>query len=453
MDLITARKLIIKYSSYHSAFAIKADVAERYYKNKTDILFKKKPDEDKEPMRNADNKVCSSFYSLLVNQKASYTFTYPPLFDVGNKSANKRITEVLGDSYAKYCKKLCVNAANAGIGWVHYWIDNNNAFKWAVVDSKEIIPIYNNSLEKKLLNVLRVYDELDEDTGEMYRVYEIWSDTECANYRKKIDADFEHIFEFNKYSTITDGIPTSFTNVYKHNLGRIPFIPFSNNDNNTSDLDTIKGHIDTYDKVYSGFINDLDDIQEIVFLLSGYEGEDLGEFLSNLKKYKTVKLEGDVDSRSDLRTLTIDIPVEARKELLAISRKAIFEQGQGVDPDPSNFGNASGVALKYLYSLLELKAGLMETEFRIGFAELVRAICSYINADCKYIEQTWTRNCITNETELAQIAQQSTGIISKQTILKNHPWVENPEKEAKILDEEQKAAQSRFSQPDAEGDE
>ena len=39
----------------------------------------------------------------------------------------------------------------------------------------------------------------------------------------------------------------------------------------------------------------------------------------------------------------------------------------GVDPNPENFGNSSGVALKYLYSLLELKAGMMETQFRSGF--------------------------------------------------------------------------------------
>ncbi|MFR2692021.1 MAG: phage portal protein [Enterocloster bolteae] len=53
--------------------------------------------------------------------------------------------------------------------------------------------------------------------------------------------------------------------------------------------------------------------------------------------------------------------------MLATTRKRIFEQGQGIDPDPQNFGNSSGVALGFLYSLLELKAGLMETEFKIGF--------------------------------------------------------------------------------------
>lgn len=449
MDLDTAKKKIDKYMLGHTGFVAKISVAERYYRNKTDILNTRDKDDEKEPLRNANNKICSGFYSLLINQKASYAFTYPPIIDVGEKTTNEKIAEVLGDAYAKNCKKLCVNASNAGIAWVHYWKDDEGNFKWAVVDSSQVIPVYNNDLEKKLLAVLRTFVKL-EDNGDVYTIYEIWTDAECATYRRKSNTDT--LLEYNKYTVTNFGTPTGFTNILKHEFGEIPFIPFSNNDINISDLDAVKGHIDTYDKVYSGFINDLEDIQEIIFLLSGYEGEDLNEFLSNLKKYKTVKLDGDVDSRSDLKTLTIDIPVEARKELLTTARKAIFEQGQGVDPEPSNFGNASGVALKYLYSLLELKVGLMETEFRIGFAKLARAICRHLGVECKAIEQVWTRNRITNDTELASIAQASSGIISQKTILKNHPWVDNPEKEQEELNKEKEVKINRFSQPNLDED-
>ena len=76
--------------------------------------------------------------------------------------------------------------------------------------------------------------------------------------------------------------------------------------------------------------------------------------------------------------------------MLTMTRKEIFEQGQGVDPQPENYGNASGEALKFMYSLLELKAGLMETEFRIGFGEFIRAICGYLGISCEKVEQTWT---------------------------------------------------------------
>jgi len=111
-----------------------------------------------------------------------------------------------------------------------------------------------------------------------------------------------------------------------------------------------------------------------------------------------------------------------------------------VDPDPQKFGNASGVALKYLYSLLELKAGLMETEFKLGFGRLVRAICKYIGAQCGQIIQTWTRSAIRSDSELADICEKSVGLVSNKTILKNHPFVENADEEEKQLEKEKMKA-------------
>lgn len=129
------------------------------------------------------------------------------------------------------------------------------------------------------------------------------------------------------------------------------------------------------------------------------------------------------------KTLTIRIPIEAREKFLEITRKAIFEQGMGVDSDPQKFGNASGVALKYLYSLLELKSGFMEMEFKLSFARLIRVICCYLKVECKQIIQTWTRTAVTNDAELAEICQKSVGIVSTESVLKVHPLVENVERE------------------------
>lgn len=70
--------------------------------------------------------------------------------------------------------ELCINAANASVGWIHYWEDEDGTFQWAVVDSKQIIPIESHNLKKKLLGVLRMYDEIDEETGDTYAIYEYW---------------------------------------------------------------------------------------------------------------------------------------------------------------------------------------------------------------------------------------------------------------------------------------
>ncbi len=442
MELEAMKKLIKKYEPGHTGFIYRADEAERYYENETDVLFhkEKKEDEEGNPLRNADNRIPRNFHGLIVNQKASYMFTAPPLFDIGNKQGNDTITECLGDEYRKNCMELCINAANTTIGWVHYWTDDTGKFQYAVVDSKQIIPIFDKGLKKKLLGVLRVYPEIDGETGDMYTIYEYWNDTRCYAYRRRTDNTLDDgLYYYDMFAEPSTGEATP---EYSHEAGEVPFIPFYNNNIHTNDLKNIKPLIDVYDKVYSGFINDLDDIQELIFVLSGYGGTDLNGFLQDLKKYKTIKLDEDAD-HPGVNTLNIEIPIEARNSVLEATRKAIFEQGQGFDPQPENFGNQSGEALKFMYSLLEMKAGLTETEFQLGFAKLIRAICKHSGIPCKKIIQTWTRTCVKNDTEQANICKNSVGIVSRKTILKNHPLVEDVDTELKQIEKEEAEEQEK----------
>lgn len=435
------KKLIKKYMPGHAEYVKRCEVAERYYKNETDILYgEKKEDQEGNPVRNADNRIPRNFHGLIVNQKAAYAFTAPPLFDIGSTSNNKQITECLGDEYEKNCMQLCVNAANTAVAWVHYW-EGDNGFEWAVVDSKQIIPIWNKSLKQKLIGVLRVYSEIDENTGDNYTIYEYWSDNECQAFRRVTDNTVDEGLEF--YDMFIDPESGELISEYYHNFEEVPFIPYYNNNIKTDDLKNIKPLIDVYDKVFSGFINDLDDIQELIFILSGYGGTDLNGFMQDLKKYKVIKLDENEDGKTGVETISIEIPIEARNSVLEATRKAIFEQGQGFDPQPENFGNQSGEALKFMYSLLEMKTGLMETEFKLGFAKLVRAICKYLNIECKTIIQTWTRTRIKNDTEQAQICKESVGIVSQKTILKNHPFVEDADAEIKQLEKEAEEQQKK----------
>lgn len=447
MELDIAKKLIKKYSYGHVDFIQKASVAERYYKKQNDILFQKKQSEDAEnPLRNSDNRIPSNFYKLQVNQKTAYAFTSPPQFDVGNDEMNILIKTTLGDAFAKKCKSLCVQAANSTVGWIHYWRGDDNKFHYAVMDSREVIPIWTKTLEKELMAALRQYSIIDEDEGYEYMIYEFWTARECQAFRRRIDIDIDDgLISYFQYSVLDiDTGLAEMTDTYVHGFNKVPFIFFNNNDEMVSDLSDIKELIDAYDKVFSGFLNDLEDIQELIFILTNYGGEANSAIgvLQEMKQKKIIQVDSDgPDDRSGVSTLAIEIPVEARKEMLAITRKAIFEQGMAIDPDPQNFGNSSGVALKYLYSLLELKTGMMETEFRVSFNHLVRAILNFYGKSAKNIIQTWTRTAVNNDSELAEIAQKSKGVISDETIIRNHPWVENPENEIARMEEQKKQSE------------
>lgn len=440
LELENARDLINKYLSFHANFVANALRAQRYYIGDNYIKHRKNKKELQEgnpnPLRNADNRIAFNFHGLLVNQKASYIFTAPPIFDVKDDLINSFIADTLGDAYAKKAKDLCVEASNTGVGWAHYWISKENKFKWAVVPSIQIYPIYSNMLEKELKAVLRIYKSVD-DEGKEWDICELWNEKECAVFKQRGE-----IFEpYNIFTTagISNKTPT---NIYNHGFDEVPFIEFPNNNTLTNDFNMIKDLIDAYDKTYSGFVDDLEDIQEIIFVLNNYGGQDLNEFLSDLKYYKAIKTESDDSTdKSGISTLTIEIPVEARDKLLELTRKAIFDMGQGIDPQQQGFDRTSGEAMKFLYSLLELKAGLLETEFRLGFGKLIRAICKHKGFEPKQIIQTWTRTSIRNDAELVDMCSKSVGVLSNKTILKNHPFVENAEDEEKQLQEEQKQKQ------------
>lgn len=461
MDIEVIKKLIRKYQSGHTDFVRQAEKAKAYYRNETDIMFpplKEEQEKKEKPLRNADNRIPFNFHGLLVNQKASYMFAASPIFDLGNKDANKKLTLFLGDKYPKVCKDLCIEASNCTVAWLHVWKDGKGAWKYAVVPAEQIIPVWTSDLEKELSGVFRSYQNIDEETGDRYTVYEYWNDKECTAYRLKAGDELDQLMPYQMF--LVDPELCEYSDCYQHGVGEVPFFPFFNNNIDTDDLKNIKPLIDTYCKVFSGFVNDLEDIQEVIFVLTNYGGEDLGQFLRDLKDYKAIQIESDGDGdHSGVSTLTIELPVEAREKLLEITRKCIFEQGMGIDPDPQNFGNSSGVALQFLYSLLEQKAGLQETEFRLGFGRFIRCICRLQEIKIKdgTIAQTWTRTSVKNDQELSQIASQSKGIISDETIVSHHPWVDDPEKEMDLLKEQEESSAAdisdMFPKEDTPGDE
>lgn len=335
MDIMTIKKLIDNAMFEHNKFVDKVKVGERYYSNDNDIMRSKSPsnnsvpDTSENPLRNADNRIPFNWHGFLVNQKASYMFTYPPTFDVGDDKINSSITDILGDRYPKVSKALCINASNGGKAWLHVWENEKSEFKYAVVDSKQIIAVYSDDLEKSLMAVLRVYDKKDEQSKDI-TVYEYWTDKECYVFRSDKGIT-THLSTHNMFTqTNLDTGSSEQVNVLKHDFGEVPFIEFSNNDLKTSDLDNVKALIDTYDKVFSGFVNDIEDIQEVIFVLTNYGGTDLDEFLGNLKRYKTVDMQNSgTEDKSGLSTITIDIPVEARNKLLEMTEKKSMYKDRG----------------------------------------------------------------------------------------------------------------------------
>lgn len=423
MDLETLKKLVrkMKNSQSRADFIKMCNTGEKYFRNKNDIKNHPIKFRDDNPLRVADNRISHSWHGLLTLQKAGYMFGKEPSIDVDDKDTNKKITKILGDEWGKTLKVLVINTCNAGIAWLHFWIDDKADFQYGIVPSIQIYAIYSKDLKNRLIGVIREYVEED-DEGKTYTQYEYWDNEGCYFYRTKGRGIVEHNI-----------VGDNETNYFTHPFGKVPFIYFNNNSIKEYDLYMYKDLIDHFDKVMSGFANDIEDVQEIIFVLKGYGGEELQEFMKDLKDFKAVKTEDD----GDVKTIKAEIPVEARKEFLESMKKAIFLFGMGVNPDKESLGDSSGVALKFLYSLLELKASATRTEFDSSLKYLVRAILDYLGKNTDQdISITYYKNMVTNDKEVVEILGKSNGIISDRTKTKNHPYTEDLEEELEELNGE-----------------
>lgn len=421
---------------------------DRYYRGESKILtrqIEKYENGSKSPDDEATNKkIVSGLHKILVDQKTAYLSGEPMSF--GSRSDNKDILvtleELIGERWEDTLPELIKESSNKGKAWLHPFVDENGDFDYMIIGAEQLIPIYDSKRRFKLTAAIRFYS-----VGEDHVKLEFWTDTDVTYY-EMIDGELylDVTYEVNPaghFSTVDGGEQKSWE--------RVPFIKFSNNAEELSDLHFNKSAIDEFEELLSDGQNTLSDMQSLIYVLKGYEGESLSELMTQLKRYKAVS----VDENGGVDTLKAEVPTEAYKLQVEILRKMIITAGQGVDPSPDVIGEApSGVALNHLYALLDMKASIMERKFTLALREFmyfVRMYCELSGRgqfDDRDITFTFNKMILTNEAEIIQMARDSVGVISDTTILENHPWVsdvgQEQERLAKQKESELSAYDSRY---------
>ncbi|MBQ7756950.1 MAG: phage portal protein [Oscillospiraceae bacterium] len=344
-------------------------------------------------------------------------------FNDDDSSIKEIINHNLGEAFDDCVCELIKGAANKGVEWLHVYIDEGGFFRFAVIPAEQVIPIWDTSLQKKLTGVIRYYKIKNVD-GDDFLTAEWWDENEVKTF----------IIDGYGNAEFKEVTPHFYLNGQPQGWGRVPFIPFKNNEEMVGDLQFYKGLIDEYDTCIADFANNLEQVQEVVTVLRGYEGTDLREFSDNLRYYKIIKVSG--ESGSGVDKLEISIPVEAKREMMDRLEKNIFVFGQGVDVKSDKFSNStSGVALKFLYSLLDMKAGITERKFIVGIKILLQFMCRFEalvhgeSFDPSTVAVVFNRRMIESELEMAEIAEKSMDIISRRTIVAHHPWTEDVDDE------------------------
>lgn len=116
--------------------------------------------------------------------------------------------------------------------------------------------------------------------------------------------------------------------------------------------------------------------------------------------------------------------------------------GRGLDAKSEKMSNAPNqMNIKSMYSDIDLDAKGMETEFQAALQELLWFIKMHIANTGGYTSEAevhiiFNKNIMMNETETIQNCTNSTGIISDKTIIANHPWVNDADRELELLEEQ-----------------
>lgn len=111
-------------------------------------------------------------------------------------------------------------------------------------------------------------------------------------------------------------------------------------------------------------------------MIKGFQGNDLNKLQQNLKTKKIIG----VDEDGDVEIKTVDIPYQARQAKLELDEKNIYRFGMGLNMSGLKDTSATtNIAIKAMYSLLELRAKKLELRLKQFLRKLVKVVVDEIN--------------------------------------------------------------------------
>jgi len=420
----------------------------------------------------SNDRIVNNLHKKLVDQKVGYIAGKPIVFSADDKKLTEAVNNLLGDKWNDIANDWIKGAANKGEESIQPFVDENGEFDYCIIPNEQVIYITDTSYQKKVVQGIRYYSMewvVDGEVKKSNRV-ELWDDEKVTRYQEVEDGFGSSYYDFIQPGTLGVQVNpqyhwytynTNFTDksqlnsfndveqtgVQGNSWGRVPIISLLNNTEERSDLMPIKKYIDALDIVSSGFVNDLKDIQLAIWVLRGYEAESedggLGEFMQNLMTFKAITLSNDDSSSAEPKTM--DIPKEARVALMGWLEQKIYEVGQGVNLSKISGGSLTNVFIEAMFSDLNIKSEQLIIKMKKALSEFMYFVVEFINdrdgTNYNYKDITFTFNTSTifNKVEMMKALATQGVRVSKTTLLKHHPLVDDVEEEKKLIKEEDEA--------------
>ena len=449
--------IIDEISRFRSSNRCKAMVTGcRYYEGKQDILNKKRTaigeNGQLTEIENLPNsKIVDNQYQKMVDQKANYIVGQPFVIQSENKQFVEAIKPyLLTKKFFRLMKSIVKDCLNCGVAWLYPHYDDKGELIFTRFKPYEIIPEWADADHTILDSAIRVYEVLDyENKTETTKTkVEVYNPDGIYYFELSEDSLIPEDPFYQAYFSVTDtdGSTADF------NWDKIPLIPFRYNAEEIPLISRCKSMQDGLNKIESMWEDQMEeDSRNTILVLVNYDGQDLGEFRRNLATYGAVKVRSGEGANGDVKTLQVEVNAENYKSIIAQFKKAIIENAMGYDAKDDRVGsNANEMNIKSMYSDIELDANGMDTEFQAAFEELVWFLCCHLSNihagdyDPEDFTVEFNRNIMLNESDAISNCQNSVGLISNETILANHPWVDDVEAEMAKLKKQKDQEMEQF---------
>jgi SPP1 family phage portal protein len=425
---------------------------ERYYNNEHDILHRKRTvigvDGKLQEVDNIpNNMVIDNQYAKMVDQKANYLLGKPIVFKTENKEYGKLLKKIFNKRFKRTLKNLGEDSLNGGIAWLYPYYDELGQFAFKRFQPFEILPFWKDAEHTILDFAVRVY-EVEVYEGAVEKIIE-----KVEVYR--ITGIGRYVLQNGSLIPDTENPSSNYVMIegQEYNWGKIPLIPLKYNNKEIPLISRVKSLQDGINTILSDFENNMqEDGRNTILVIENLDGTNLGEFRQNLATYGAVKVRTVDGQKGGVSTLTVEVNADNYKAILELFKKALIENARGYDAkDDRMSGNPNQMNIQSMYSDIDLDANGMETEYQASFEELLWFVNMHLfNASLgdfenEEVEVIFNRDILINETEVIENCSKSVGILSDESVVSNHPWVDDPQKELERKAEQEQKAMDEYA--------
>ena len=399
--------------------------AEQYYRNRSAVQGKQN-----DIAKRSNTKIEHALVRKLVNQKANYLLSKPFTISGDSAAYSQALADFFDDELRAKVKSFTQGAVKSGIAYLIPYFEDDR-LRFMRVPSDELIPLWTDTESSRPDGFIRFYDRIEYQgtTRIIMHHAEYWS-RDGVQYFQSLDSFYKQVGGgFTPHFHI-NGKPFNWADVplvwLKYNEEELPLAYF------------IGELVDSVNWQTSVTNDVLQDIAKFIFVLKNYGGADLAEFVDELRKTLAIK----VDSDGGVDTIQPQVNVSEVLAFIDKNRRDIYDLADGVDTKDPDLGNASGTALYFRYMGLDNDCAGLGASLKEAFQRMKRFIDVYFaltgkgDFSSEKLDVVFNTDMPVNESEVITNCRNSEGIISRRTILENHPWTKDPEEEQKRLDEE-----------------